>query len=186
MPDSSISGDAFVRAFEAHGRALSAIAAAWVGRVDVQDLLQEAARVAWQRRSQFIPGSDIRAWFAQIIRHLGANWRRRRSPLQLDSADLVDHRTADAAELDRAFDAEHLGLTDDLARGLAGLSQIARECLLLHVVAGHTVPEISTILGMPESTAQSHVRRARRFLRTALGETPAAPVTEGLPNSEMS
>ncbi len=155
-------------AFESHGRALSAIAAAWVGRVDVPDLLQEAARVAWQRRSQFVAGSDLRAWLAQIIRHVGVNWRRRKCMLPLLTTDLVDHRDLPGAAFDRGFDAEHLGLPDELARGLAGLSDVARECLLLHVVAGYTVSEISGMLGIPDNTAQSHVRRAREALRASL------------------
>lgn len=168
-----------MRAFETHGRALSAIASAWVGRVDVPDLLQEAARVAWQGRARFTPGSDLRAWLAQIIRHVGANWRRRQRPVTLvpvESAELVDPRGPAVSSPASGFDAESLGLPDDLARGLAGLSPTARECLLLHVVAGHTFIEIGEILGMSHNTAQSHARRARETLRASLGD--AAPVAE--------
>lgn len=158
--------ETLVRAFETHGPSMSAIGAAWVGRFDVPDLLQETARVAWQRRAQFSIGTDLRAWLLQIVRHVGANWRRRRRAETFEHLDVVDPRQATPGE--GAFDAEHLGLPDELARGLAGLSPTARECLLLRVVVGHTYPEIAGLLGVPENTVQSHVRRARSALRAAL------------------
>lgn len=158
--------DEFTAAFARNGRALWVVAAAWVGKADAMDLVQEAARIAWERRAEFAPGTDARAWLSQIVRHLGANWRRQRRAEPTDPAVLQDAVLArEAAPLVPRFDAEALGLPDDLANGLAALDETPRACLLLQVVTGLTFAEIAAMLGIPENTAASHARRARLLLR---------------------
>jgi RNA polymerase sigma factor (sigma-70 family) len=161
--------DEFVAAFARHGRALWVLAAAWVGRADAQDLVQETARIAWQRRAQFAPGTGWAAWLAQIARHTGANWRRKRRPAACDPSELPEPTARDDHTprlLHAALDCEQL--PDELARALQTLPETARACLLLHVVAGLTFPEIAAMLDLPENTAMSHARRARVALREAL------------------
>lgn len=161
--------DEFAAAFARHGRALWVVAAAWVGKADAMDLVQEAARIAWERRTEFVPGTDARAWLSQFVRHQGANWRRQRRAAPTDPASLQDAVFArDPVPDVLRFDAEALGLPDDLARGLAALDETPRACLLLQVVAGLTFAEIATMLEIPENTAASHARRARMLLREVL------------------
>ena len=81
MTAAPLGADEFAAAFARRGRALWLLAAAWVGRGDAQDLVQEVARIAWQKRASFAAGSDLGAWLAQIVRHTGANWRRKRRPV---------------------------------------------------------------------------------------------------------
>ena len=167
MPRSTLGPEEFATAFQRSGRSLWVLAAAWVGRGEASDLVQETARVAWERRGQFVPGSDSRAWFAQIARHLGANWRRRRRPVAADPGELPE-TAAPAPVTDATFDVDRLGLSDELAMGLSSLSEVARACLLLHVVMGHSFAEVASLMGIPENTAASHVRRARIAMREAL------------------
>lgn len=176
MPGPSLAADEFVQAFARHGRALWVIAAAWAGQVEAADLVQEAARVAWERRQQFVVGSDLRAWLAQIVRHVGANWRRRRGPALRAPAEFDAVTAPTPVPTLWPFDADRHGLSDELARGLAGLGEVPRACLLLHVVLDHSFAEIAAMLDLPENTACSHARRAREALRTALsppGRQPA-------------
>jgi|JI10StandDraft_1071094.scaffolds.fasta_scaffold96376_6 RNA polymerase sigma-70 factor (ECF subfamily) len=168
MSNPLLGADEFTDAFARHGRTLWVIASAWVGRADAADLVQEAARVAWERRQQFAVGSDVRAWLAQITRHLGANWRRR-NRRELPTSVAVHSLVAPQPAVPLwPFDAERHGLSEELARGLASLPEIARACLLLQVVMGHTFAEIAVILDIPENTASSHARRARLALREAM------------------
>lgn len=177
MPQSRLGADEFEHAFAQHGRALWVLGAAWVGRDEAQDLVQEAARVAWQCRADFVSGTDVRAWLSQIARHVGANWRRRRVPVVAD--DLAAHAANGGAPVPWPFDVDRCGLSDELARALAGLSEVARACLLLHVILDHTFAEIATMLDIPDNTVASHVRRARATLRTMLSPEPAhAPAPE--------
>lgn len=163
----TLAADDFVQALTAHGPALWVLAAAWVDRSEADDLVQETARVAWQRRDQFVPGSDARAWLSQIARHLGANWRRRLRPVTADDAPEPAARAPLPAP-GWPFDADRSELPDDLAAALRELPEIARACLLLHVTMQMTFPEIATMLQIPENTARSHAQRARIALRSAL------------------
>jgi RNA polymerase sigma-70 factor (ECF subfamily) len=172
--------DEFSDAFARHGRTLWTLATAWVGRGEASDLVQETARVAWQRREQFVLGSDLRAWLSQIARHLGANWRRRRLPEPRAHEHLPEVHGAPEVRATWPFDADRNGLSDELARALADLPEVARACLLLHVVNGHSFTEIGTLLDIPENTASSHARRARLALRRAL----AAPSLDPTPVPE--
>lgn len=174
-----LAADEFVAAFARHGRALWLLAAAWVGRAEAQDLVQEVARIAWQRRAQFVAGSDVAAWLAQIVRHTGANWRRKLRPVAADPHawhEPVAREVRAAAGL-HGIDVDQL--PDALSRALRELPEVARACLLLHVVGGLSFPEIGTMLDLPVNTAMSHARRARLALREALvSPTSAAPQPE--------
>tara|TARA_R110002073_G_scaffold213368_1_gene373741 strand:+ start:175 stop:717 length:543 start_codon:yes stop_codon:yes gene_type:complete len=172
MP-AALSSEAFIEAFARHGRALWLIASAWVGRSEADDLVQEAARVAWQRRAQFVRGSDAGPWLATIARHLGSNWRRKQRPESRAPDALPERVAATIAAVDWPFDADRAGLSDGLANALASLSEAARACLLLHVVIGLSFAEIATMLEIPENTAMSHARRARQSMRESLQPSPS-------------
>ena len=167
-----LEADEFVQAFADHGRTLWLLAAAWVGREDATDLVQETARIAWERRAQFSSG-DARSWLSQIARHVGSNWRRCRRPALLDALP----GNAPAEPVAPSTVPPHwplrpdVHLSDHLARALAGLPETARACLLLHVVAEHTFTEIAAMLDLPANTVGSHVHRARAALREALPST---------------
>jgi RNA polymerase sigma-70 factor (ECF subfamily) len=173
MVDAGLDAEAFVSAFAQHGQTLWVVAAAWVGRADAEDLVQEAARVAWQKRNAFAPGTDVRAWLSQIVRNVGANWRRRAQPELREPSSLPQLAAPALPAAAWPFDADRCGLSDELARALAALPEVARACLLLHVVTGHSFAEIAAMLDLPENTAASHARRARLALREALAGVPA-------------
>lgn len=168
MSSPLLGADEFTDAFAKHGRTLWVIASAWVGRTDAADLVQESARVAWERRQQFKIGGDLRAWLAQITRHLGANWRRRNQRAASSPAAVHSLVAPQPVATLWPFDAERHGLSDELAQGLASLPEVARACLLLQVVMDHSFAEIAVILDIPENTASSHARRARLALREAM------------------
>ncbi len=173
MAAPGLDGEAFTAMFPAAGRALWVVAAAWVGRDEAADVVQEAARVAWQRRSQFRPGSDGKAWLSQIVRHVAANWRRRRRP-ELRAPELLDAESARERQrsAEWPFDAEACDLPDAWVRALQKLSEVARACLLLSVVLELSFAEIGGLLEIPENTAASHARRARLQVREALSADP--------------
>ena len=174
MSVASLGADEFTAVFARHGRTLWLLAAAWVGRADAQDLVQETARIAWQKRSAFVRGSDLAAWLAQIVRHTGANWRRKRRPAA--GLDVPEPFARAEVHDPRPLDIDTCDLPDELANALATLPEVARAALLLHVVGDLSFAEIATMLDLPENTAMSHARRARVALRAALpAATTAAP-----------
>lgn len=158
---------AFTTAFAQHGRALWVLASAWVGRGEAQDLVQEAARIAWQRRARFVFGTDFGAWVAQIVRHEGANWRRRRRPHI--GVEFAEPQAPAPSPASTSLDG--IEWPAELARPLQELIPEARASLLLHVVAGLSFAEIATMLDRNENTVTSLARRARLALREALTTT---------------
>lgn len=181
MTTAPLAADEFTAAFARHGRPLWLLAAAWVGRGDAQDLVQEAARIAWQKRAMFTVGSDLGAWLAQIVRHTGANWRRKRRPLA--TGDCPEPQAPAERPTLAVLGADAFDLPDELHGALQNLPEVARAALLLHVVLDLPFATIATMLDIPENTAQSHARRARVALRAALAphaEVPAAPSTASL------
>ncbi|MGC6486976.1 MAG: RNA polymerase sigma factor [Planctomycetota bacterium] len=160
--------EAFTEAFAHSGRALWVIASAWVGRDEAEDLVQETARVAWQRRQQLRSGDPPGPWLAAITRRLGANWRRRRRPEVRAEEALPERVSSSLEQAEWPFDVDRAGLSDELAAALARLPEVARASLLLHVVLGYGFAEVGEMLGINENTAASHARRARLQLREAL------------------
>lgn len=174
MTTARLDAEEFTEAFARHGTVLWLVAAAWVGRADAQDLVQETARVGWQRRAQFVPGTDVRRWLLQIVRYLGANWRRRPRAESWGDDRPEPAAPANAAAVWPLSPEWHL--SDEVAQALTTLPEIARECLLLHVVAEHTFAEVAAMLAVPANTVASHVRRARLQLQQALAEPRRTPV----------
>lgn len=172
---STLGSDEFTEAFARHGRALWVLASAWVGRAEADDLVQETARVAWERRGQFRRGDDPAPWLSTIARNLGANWRRKHRPEARAHEQLPDVVAASLDIADWPFDADRAGLSDEMANAIAGLSETARACLLLHAVLGLSFAEIATMLDVPQNTAMSHARRARVALRESLTRPATNP-----------
>lgn len=181
MPSASLTVDDFVAAFAQNGRALWVLAAAWVGRGEAADLVQEAARIGWQRRTQCASHEEIGPWLAQIVRHAGANWRRKKRPAASDPSALPEPAARIELAPHWSWAALREALSDDLARALASLPEVARACLLLHVVADLSFAEIAAMLEVPENTAMSHARRARLALRAALQPSAAMAPSPELP-----
>ncbi len=163
----------FASEFQAVQRRLWLIAAACIGdRTEADDIVQEAAIVAFRKRHEFQVDTNFLAWLSRIVRHCASNHNRKfagRKTFATDpgSLDRVAKKTAAAAKPDGddRWDAEQLGLDDELMRALDQLSEVARCCLLLRVIDGASYVEISECVGIPEGTAMSHVHRSKKLIR---------------------
>lgn len=159
--------------FRASARILWLIAVGIVGdTAEAEDVVQEAAMVAYRKLDQFQPGTSFRAWSGTIVRNVALNslrsTRRRRGTVG-DLADANHTMTVlnspghgnGALPSDKVLDSR-------VAGALADLGDVARACLLLRTVGELHYSEIATFLAIPEGTAMSHVHRARAFLRDRL------------------
>lgn len=57
----------------------------------------------------------------------------------------------------------------ELEQALARLKEAARQCIILRDIEGRSYDYIADVLGIPEGTVGSHIHRARKELRAALG-----------------
>ena len=170
-PGPVMSPKEFGSQFRASARVLWLIAVGIVGdTAEAEDVVQEAAMVAYRKLDQFQPGTSFRAWSGTIVRNVALNTlrstRRRRDTL----GALADNKTTRALSSMHgkgAIPAERV-LDSRVAEALADLGDVARACLLLRTVGELHYSEIATFLAIPEGTAMSHVHRARAFLRERL------------------
>lgn len=141
-------------------------------RTEADDVLQEAAIVGLAKFASFTPAADIEEsferWMGQITRNLALNARRKRT--RSDASMIDNFRRALAANATSPLiadkdTAETNASIERLLPALEDLEEAERTCLLLRVVGCLTYKAISTVTGLPEGTAMSHVFRARQHLR---------------------
>jgi len=155
MPvDDAVARLLLARAAEAHRLA------AWILRdpVGAEDVVQEAALVAWSRRASLRNAASAEAWFNRIVVNacrdeLRRRARRRRLP-QLEP-------TADAPSDDFA-------VRDEIDRSVARLTPDEQVVLGLRFGRDLTIPQIAAQMGLPEGTVKSRLHHALEHVRVAL------------------
>jgi RNA polymerase sigma-70 factor (ECF subfamily) len=159
-------------------------------RAAAEDIVQDAAVIAYQRARDFVPGSNFTAWLAEIVRRCALNYRRNqksRRTYAADPAELarLNGRPSAAAEPSPIAPTsgelldDQAAFDDELLAALQQLSAEARCCLLLRTVEKLSYAEIAVLMKMPEGTAMSHVHRSRTSLRKMLSEGSATNVESG-------
>lgn len=142
-------------------------------RTDAEDLTQltfERALRAWPR---FDPErATPRTWLLAIARNLLIDYYRRRESRPEDPTDsgAIDEQLQE--EGDWSAD---VGLSPDLAAGLATLSERDREVIGLRFGADLTGPEIADELGLSLANVQQILSRSLRRLRAQLDQPSRPP-----------
>jgi RNA polymerase sigma-70 factor (ECF subfamily) len=153
-----------------------------------EDVVQEAALLALEKIDEFQPGTNFRAWMAQMVRFVALNHARKRQKhkaVKLDDASGQRALSADAvpAELHLGKRGElplHQAHFDDRIIGaLNAVHETARSCLLLRTIEHLEYSEIARILEIPEGTAMSHVHRTRQYLRERLADLERSVTRKG-------
>ena len=133
-------------------------------RTQADDLAQDALASAWQHRSDFTPGTNLKAWVFRIVRNQFYSDRRRSwrvCPLDPDTA---------AETLVAVSDPNAALQLDDVRRAMRELSDEQREALTLIGVAGLSYEEVAAICGCAQGTIKSRVSRARQRLLAILSD----------------
>jgi RNA polymerase sigma-70 factor (ECF subfamily) len=124
---------------------------------EAQDLVQETMIRAWREWPKIRAYEDPGAWTRRVLHHLAiGRWRRLTVRRRHDEADL---RVAPG------LDAQHL----DVLAALRVLPMDQRRALVLHDIAGLSVSEVATDMGVPEGTVRSWLSRARGQVARDLG-----------------
>ena len=171
----------FARQYQAIHRQLWLVAAGMIGnRSDADDIVQEAAIVAFRKLSEFRAGSSFSAWVTEIVRRCALNHRRKNvrrqtfatAPSQLD--EQLGPRAARNIDTSQGLAAMEAEIDDAMFRVLKQLPEEACCCLLLRIIDGLPYARISEMLGIPEGTVLSHVHRSKKFARDRLSQTSPA------------
>lgn len=158
----SVSEVDFATVYDAHFHAIQRWLSYLLGSRDgVDDLTQDAFIVIRRRLAEF-DGRNLGGWLWSICRLVASNERRRRRrfwrrfELSPDIMEMVGPDPRRANE-DRAA----------VAAAMSRLSDEHRTTLLLHFVEGMTAAEISSLLGVPDSTIASRIREGQKRFRVA-------------------
>lgn len=130
-----------------------------------EDVVQETMIRAWQHAGTLErePGM-LRGWLLTVARRIVIDgWRNRRVRPQEVALEIPEN----AESADRA-DSSLAALT--ISRALSELDEKYRSVIAETYLAGNTVRQAATILGIPEGTVKSRLYTAMRQLRKALGE----------------
>lgn len=133
---------------------------------DAADATAETFTVAWRRLDR-MPESDQRPWFYGVARRVLANHvrgQRRRSALD---RRLQGYDRPAAAQDDATF----------VREALDRLSASDSEILRLAAWEGMTAGEIAATLHLPASVVSVRLHRARKRLRSLIGESAAGGAT---------
>ncbi len=135
------------------------------GAADSEDIVQEACLRAFRAIEQF-KGSNPRAWFLTIVRHMAYDWMRRQRyspelPCELSAFEhlpaLQIHETPESLAC-RAQQA------DAVNQAVESLPIVFRHMLALRYDTGLTYQQIADLTGVPAGTVMSRLWRARRQL----------------------
>ncbi|MBD8057446.1 sigma-70 family RNA polymerase sigma factor [Cellulomonas sp. JH27-2] len=174
QPDSiSVSSDTAAAAFQAiwsaHSPRVHAYAMRHVDPDTAQEIVAETFLVAWRRLAE-IPGEPL-PWLIVVARNTIANAQRshyRQRVLHDELARLASVSPAPAP----GAEVEAIERTTML-RGLAALSAVDREALLLVTWDGLTPAQAAAVHGVAVATFQVRLHRARRRLAGLLDAPPA-------------
>ena len=140
---------------------------------DAEDLVQETYARAIKSASQFMPGTNLKAWLFRILRNtfIGLYRKQRHDPTigGLDTVDPTAQGPAREEWLRNDLELERLRklVGDEIERALMTLSEDARAVILLDL-EGLSEVEVSQVLGCAVGTVKSRLARARALLRQQL------------------
>ncbi|MEU7942866.1 RNA polymerase sigma factor [Microbispora bryophytorum] len=137
----------------------------------VDDAIQDTFVAVWRGARRYSPqGDDAAAWIWTIAVRRLASALRRPGARWIGAAALADTTfAATGARLASAEDSVLLGVEhSDLGGALARLSPELRAVIQATVLDGLTVREASRLLGIPEGTVKTRLKRAKARLREEL------------------
>ena len=147
-------------------------------RSDAEDIVQEAALLAWRSFNSFEPGTNFRAWFHRIVtntflgRYRAERRRGRTISLDLEPGEGADRTAAEAWRAAGGGDSAETifaGLAlEDIQAALASLPVEYRTVAVLYFVDDLSYQQIATSVGRPVGTVRSRLHRARRMLWSRL------------------
>lgn len=130
---------------------------------DAEDNAQDAFVVAYQALGTCKEPARFGAWLLRIVRTRALN-RLAQRKVRAEVDVVMDEATSSEAE------AEQLVLRRHLMKGLAALTQVQREVVLLHDLEGWAHAEIAQALELSETNSRQHLFQARKALRAKLSE----------------
>ncbi|MBX3358661.1 MAG: sigma-70 family RNA polymerase sigma factor [Phycisphaeraceae bacterium] len=158
--------DAICAVWEQHRRWVAAVLLAHKPReADLEDLLQEVARLVVAKVGEVRDPGALKAWLRVVAISVAKTAARRKRPEQWwrrAAAHSAGGTMDEAPAPDRVAAAEEGRRLMVLARELP---EGYREPLLMKCIRGMSYRQIGELMGLPETTIETRIARGRRMLR---------------------
>jgi RNA polymerase sigma-70 factor, ECF subfamily len=138
-----------------------------------EDLAQETFVKAFRSLAAFDTTRRLSSWLFRIAHNTGIDALRRARTSRMGTKTGEPERDVPAPPA--ADPVEQHALAHALQDALARLRPDQRAAVVLRYDEGLPFDEIGRVLGIPETTARSHVHRARKELARLLSEAGWAP-----------
>jgi len=173
---------AFSELVEQHKRMVFAVTLRMLGNPDdAEDVAQEVFVSVFKGLDSFRDESSLRTWIYRIALNHARNRLRTRARRAWDAHQSMDDRPWFDAQPayaespasvagDPVRAAEQRETADQIERGLAALSDDARQMIVWCDLEGRSYDEISELLNVPTGTVKSRIYRARAALRKNMEE----------------
>jgi RNA polymerase sigma-70 factor (ECF subfamily) len=130
-----------------------------------EDIVQDALLRVWIHAPRWRPEAAFRTWLYRVVVNLCLNAKRRPADLPLDAAGHVAD-PADAADADL----EIRERDRRLAAAIDALPERQRAAIVLSYQEGLSNAEVAAVLDTSVSSVETLLVRAKRALRTSLGD----------------
>lgn len=177
------SPEAFAELYDRHAASLHRYVTRRLGADLADDVVGETFLIAFRRRGGYDTGrAEARPWLygiaANLIsRHRRSELRAYRALARSGADPVAQGYAADPDAVDGRLTAQAAGAA--LSSALRGLSDGDRHVLLLIAWEDFSYEEVADALGIPVGTVRSRLNRARRKMRSALGDTNPVLAPEG-------
>jgi RNA polymerase sigma-70 factor (ECF subfamily) len=172
IPMPQLSRDSFEQAAWPHRPSLYRAALRLARRSDLaEDLVQDTYLRAFRAFHTFEPGTNMRAWLFQIMRHVFINRYRaekaRGTEVEFGSVEAVVEESVPNDPETKAMNAI---LPDELRRAMDELPRTFREAVEYAWLEELSYQEIADRLAVPIGTVMSRIHRGRKMLQESLRE----------------
>ena len=141
---------------------------------DAEDLVQETYVKAFRAFHQFVPGTNLKAWFYRILgnTYISSYRKAQRAPRTTCTPELEDWQLAKVQprEASQSAEAEALARIPDsrVVEAMRSLVPKYRVAVYLADIEGFSYKEIAEIMAVPVGTVMSRLSRGRAQLKRCL------------------
>jgi RNA polymerase sigma-70 factor (ECF subfamily) len=145
----------------------SYLAVAVGDHAEAEDLFQEVSLTVWERRADFRPGTDFRAWLLTVARHrVLAYHKKRRSGAMVANPEVLESLAEASCRFFRDADQSYIDARKRALRTCMGkLKGQARRVLEYRYEPSMSVDGIAQQLGVTVQRVYGILKRARAALR---------------------
>lgn len=136
----------------------------------IEDTVQDIFIKTYQNIQGYDPSRPFSPWIYRIAHNMFVNALRSKSRLPFITVDLDLFSSHAAYEIDPAADEEREAVRMLVNKGLAALTPMYREVLILYYLEDMKYQEIADVLHVPIGTVGIRLARARESLKKYVGE----------------